>query len=92
MRYKYDVISKTKEKGVIIKAPKLASLIKKEVSLGKWNIYDGGVDGKNTAKLSYKGKNWEYGEHMFIYGSKKEFEHLEQLISKWVKVNPRIFN
>ena len=90
--YKYGVIEKENaKKGMVVKAPQLLSIIKKEVGLGKWNQYDGGVNKKTPAKLSYKGKNWEYGEHLFIYGSKKDFKWLEKMIEGLIPIIPRKF-
>lgn len=91
MQYKYGVTGKfTKGEGVVVKAPQLIDLIKRDVHRGKWNIYEGG-DKKHTAKISYKGKNWEYGEHIYIIGSKREIQFLESKIKKYLKVIPRKF-
>jgi len=90
MKYKYDVIEKFRGDGVIVKAPQLIDLLKREVARGKWNIYEGG-DEKHTAKVSYKGKNWEYGEHMFIDGSQREIQFFESKIKEFIEVIPRKF-
>ena len=90
MQYKYGVIDNGLD-GIIVKAAQLIDLIKRDVNRGKWNVYDGG-DNKHTAKISYKGKNWEYGEHIYIRGSENEFKYLEQELSKFMEVNPRQFN
>lgn len=90
MRYTYGVIDKFKDDGVIVKAPQLIDLIKRDVKRGKWNIYEGG-DEKHTAKISYKGKTFEYGEHIFIKGSEREIKFLESKITKFIKVIPRKF-
>ena len=91
MQYKYGVTGKfTGGEGVIVKAPQLIDLIKRDVSRGKWNIYRGG-DEKHTARISYEGKNFQYGEHIFIIGSKREIKFFEQKISKFIKVIPRKF-
>ena len=91
MQYKYGVNDKfTNGEGIIVKAPQLIDLIKRDVKRGKWNIYNGG-DETHTAKVSYKGKNWEYGEHIFITGSKREIQFLESKIKKYIKVIPRKF-
>jgi len=91
MLYKYGVTETTQKEGVIVKAPQLIDLIKRDVKRGKWNIYEGG-DKNHTAKVSYKGKNWEYGEHIFIKGSKREIQFLESKIQKFIEVIPRKFN
>ena len=92
MQYKYGVVDKfIKGEGIIVKAPQLIDLIRRDVSRGKWNLYEGG-DKKHTAKISYKGKNFTYGEHIFIIGSKREIQFFEKQISKFIKVIPRNFN
>jgi hypothetical protein len=91
MKYKYGVVGKsTCKDGIIVKAPALISLLKKEVDSGKWNIYEGGDD-NHPAKISFKGKSFEYGEHMFVYGSEREIRFFEEAISKFIKVIPRVF-
>ena len=92
MKYKYGVVDKFLEgDGVIVKAPQLIDLIKRDVKRGKWNIYNGG-DKKHTAKVSYQGKNFEYGEHIFIVGSEREIKYLESKIKSFIEVIPRKFN
>ena len=91
MQYKYGVVDKfTNGEGIIVKAPQLIDLIKREVSRGKYNIYRGG-DKTHTAKVSYEGKNFTYGEHIFIIGSKREIQFFESKISKFIEVIPRKF-
>lgn len=91
MQYKYGVTGKfTKGEGIIVKAPQLIDLIRRDVNRGKWNLYEGG-DEKHAAKISYKGKGFTYGEHIFIIGSKREIQFFEEKISKFMKVIPRKF-
>lgn len=91
MKYIYGVVGKIHEtRGTIIKAPALADLIKRDVTLGKWNIYEGGDD-KHPAKISYKSKSFEHSEHIFIYGSKNEIQFFESLIKEFIKCVPRTF-
>ena len=91
MQYKYGVTGKfTNGEGIIVKAPQLIDMIKRDVSRGKWNIYRGG-DEKHAARVSYEGKNFQYGEHIFIVGSKREIQFFEEKISKFMKVIPRKF-
>lgn len=90
MKYKYDVIDKFISEGVVVKAPQLIDLLKRDVARGKWNIYEGG-DETHTAKVSYKGKNWEYGEHIFIAGSKREIQFFESKIKEFIEVIPKKF-
>lgn len=92
MKYKYGVVDKfAKNEGVVVKAPQLIDLIRRDVLRGKWNIYEGG-DERHNAKISYKGKNFTYGEHIFIVGSKREIQFLESKISQYLKVVPRVFS
>ena len=91
MKYKYGVVGKAIEpKGIIVKVPQFIDMLKRDVKKGKWNIYEGG-DNKHPAKISYKGKSFEYGEHIFIYGSEREIKFLEKIISEFIKVIPRKF-
>ena len=90
MKYKYGVIDKFDGNSVVVKAPQLIDLIRRDVSRGKWNIYEGGDD-HHTAKISYKGNNWEYGEHIFITGSQREIQYFESKIKEFIEVIPRKF-
>ena len=89
MRYYYGVIDKfIEEKGRTATAKQIASLIKRDVNVGKWNIFNGG--NKNTsATCSYKKGKFTYHEHLFIQGKPKEFKELEALIQPIIKVIPR---
>ena len=88
MKYNYGVVER--KSGVIVKAPALADIVKRDVRNGKWNIYSGG-DEKHPARISYESENFTYGEHMFIGGSKREIQFFEKLISQYIKVIPRVF-
>ena len=89
MQYKYGVIEKfSGGEGIVVKAPQLIDLIKRDVKRGKWNVYNGG-DSKHTARVSYEGKGFTYGEHIFIIGSKREIQFLESKLAKFLKVIPR---
>ena len=89
MQYKYGVTDKfTDGEGIIVKVPQFIDMLKRDVKQGKWNIYRGG-DRKHTAKISYEGKTFTYGEHIFIIGSPREIKFLEEKISKFLKVIPR---
>ena len=91
MRYKYGVINKVLNHDcTIVRAPALADIIKRDVNVGKWNIYEGG-DKEHAVQVSFKGSSWVHSEHMFIWGSESEIKHLEQLISGFIKVIPRKF-
>ena len=91
MQYKYGVVDKfTNQEGVDVRAPQLISLIKRGVKVGKWNIYNGG-DKKHTARVSYEGEGFTYGEHIFIVGSEREIKYFEEQISKFIEVIPRKF-
>lgn len=91
MKYKYAVTSKVVDKTAIpTTVPELASLIKRDVSVGKWNIYNGG-NKENPVKISFQTPNWTYGEHLFIFGSKREIQFLEKLLDDVLPVIPRKF-
>ena len=89
MRYYYGTIDKfIEEKGRTVTAKQLASIIKRDVDVGKWNIFNGG--NKNTsADCSYIKGNFTHHEHLFITGKAVEFQELEQLIEPIIKVIPR---
>lgn len=89
MKYNYGVTPNFNE-STTIKAPQLLSLIERDVKQGKWNIYEGG-DKKHYAKISYKGKTFTYGEHIFLKGSPREIQFLENKLQKILKVTPRKF-
>lgn len=91
MQYKYGVVGKfVGNEGITVKAPQLIDMIKRDVKRGKWNIYNGG-DKKHTARVSYEGKSFTYGEHIFIVGSEREIKYFEEQISKFMEVIPRKF-
>ena len=91
MQYKYGVVGKfVGNEGITVKAPQLIDMIRRDVKKGKWNIYNGG-DKKHTARVSYEGKSFTYGEHIFIVGSEREIKFFESQISKFMKVIPRKF-
>lgn len=87
MKYNYGVVPDFR-KSMIVRVPQLLSMIERDVKQGKWNTYEGGDD-KHCAKISYKGKSFEYGEHIFIQGSPREIQFLEEKLSKIIKVIPR---
>lgn len=92
MRYIYgtdDSYSTTRGKRVTAK--QLASIIKRDVDVGKWNHYYGGETDSRTAKCTYKKRGFVYHEQMLIYGTRKEFERLESLIKPFIEVKPRKF-
>jgi len=93
MRYKYGTKdSYTTFRGKTVTAKELASIIKRDVEYGKWNIYEGGETNSVTAHCRYQRNGFQYHEQLLIYGNKKEFKQLEELIDDFIFVNPRKFN
>ena len=94
VRYVYgtnDSYSVTK--GKTVTAKQLASIIKRDVNVGKWNQYNGGKTDSITAHCRYARKGFVYHERVFIYGTQKEFQKLEKLLQKIdIEVIPRKFN
>ena len=92
MRYIYGTAdSYSTTKGTTVTAKQLASIIKKDVEFGKWNIYNGGRANFTTAKCQYSKKGFTYHSHLLIFGSKPEFRKLEQLLKDIIEVIPRKF-
>lgn len=92
MRYIYGTNdSYTATKGKTVTAKQLASIIKKDVDFGKWNVYEGGEVNSCTAHCRYSKKGFVYHSHLLIFGSKREFKKLESLIKGFIQVNPRKF-
>lgn len=46
----------TTSNGTVATARQLATIIKRDVELGKWNLYDGGKSNTRTAKCRYSKK------------------------------------
>ncbi|MBQ2654106.1 MAG: hypothetical protein IJF83_11160 [Methanobrevibacter sp.] len=93
MRYVYGTNdSYLNTKGQTIPVKQLASIIKRDVEFGKWNIYEGGKENSSTAVCRYKRNGFTYHSQIMIYGSKKEFKKLEKLIKDFIEVIPRQFN
>ena len=89
MKYYYGTLDKfIEEKGRTVTAKQLASIIKRDVDVGKWNIFNGGKQ-NTSADCSYKKGNFTHHEHLFITGEPKEFKALEKLIQPIIKVIPR---
>ena len=92
MRYVYGTDdSYNQTKGRTITAKQLASIIKRDVDYGKWNIYEGGETNSRSACCRYKRNGFIYHENLLIYGSEKEFKKLETLIKDFIEVIPRKF-
>ena len=93
MRYKYGTNdSYTNFKGKNVTAKELASIIKRDVDYGKWNLYEGGQEESTTAHCRYQRNGFLYHEQLLIFGSKDEFKRLENLIKEFITVKPRVFN
>lgn len=90
MRYSYGTNdSYSTSRGRTATAKQIASLIKRDVDYGKWNLYDGGKEESWTASCRYSKKGFVYHERLFIYGTKKEFQELERLIKGIIDIIPR---
>ena len=93
MRYKYGTNdSYSGFRGRTVTPTELASIIKRDVDYGKWNIYEGGKQDSTTAHCKYQTEHFTYHERILIYGTKKEFKELEKLIDDFIFVNPRRYN
>ena len=89
MRYYYGIVAKfINSEGRNVTAKQLASIIKKDVKFGKWNLYTGGAE-DSVADISYHNGDFTYHEHLFITGKPKEFQELERLIKPFIEVIPR---
>ena len=89
MRYYYGVVEKFIDtEGRTVTAKQLASIIQRDVDVGKWNIFNGGKK-DTSATCSYKRGSFTYHEHLFITGKAKEFKELEKLIKPIIEVIPR---
>lgn len=92
MRYSYGTNdSYNPNRGRTITAKQLASIIKRDVNYGKWNIYEGGREDSSTATCRYKAKGFEFHSYLLIFGKESEFKELEQLIKPIIEVIPRQF-
>lgn len=91
MRYSYGTNDSYTTNSRTCSVPQLASIIKRDVDLGKWNIYEGGRTNSLTAKCRYKRNGFVYHSHLLIWGSKEEFQRLEHLIKDFIEVIPRNF-
>jgi hypothetical protein len=92
MRYSYGTNDSYTNGSRTATAKQIASLIKRDVRFGKWNVYHGGKENSRTATCSYRRKGFVYHEHLLIYGKKKEFELLERLIKPIIEVIPREYD
>lgn len=78
-------------KGRTVTVKQLASIIKRDVDYGKWNIYDGGEPHSRSATCTYQKNGYIYHNMLVIMGKQEEFEKLEKMIKDYIKVIPRIF-
>ena len=94
MRYSYGTNdSFSNSRGRTATAKQIASLIKRDVEYGKWNLYDGGKEDSWTASCRYSRKGFIYHERLFLYGTKREFDELEKLLQKVeIEVIPRRYD
>ena len=91
MRYSYGTNDSYTTNSRSVSVPQLASIIKRDVEYGKWNIYEGGRENSVTAHCRYQKKGFAFHSHLLIYGKKEEFKRLEKLIQDYIKVIPRKF-
>ena len=91
MRYSYGTNDSFTNGSRTASVKQLASIIKRDVDYGKWNIYEGGETHNYTAKCRYKRNGFIYHEHLLICGTKREFKELEKLIAPFIEVVPRRF-
>lgn len=92
MKYYYGNVDKFIDNdGKTATAKQIASLIKRDVNYGKWNIFNGGSE-TSIAEVSYKKGSFTHHEHMFITGRAKEFKELEKLIKPFIEVIPRQYS
>ena len=87
MKYNYGVVPNFKN-SMIVKVPQLLSMRERDVKQGKWNVYRGG-DENHCPQISYEAKTFTYGEHIFITGSPREIQFLEEKLQGILKVIPR---
>lgn len=93
MRYYYGTNDSYHEgRGRTATAKQIASIIKRDVDYGKWNIYEGGETNSRTAKCRYKRNGFIYHSHLLIFGTEKEFKELESIIKSFIEVIPRKFS
>lgn len=93
MRYIYGINGvNINPKGRSVSATQLASLIQRDVSFGKWNIYEGGNSKSKSATCRYEKNGFKYHEELIIHGTKKEFKKLEKLLKGIIEVIPRTYN
>lgn len=93
MRYKYGTNdSYSPNMGRTATAKQIASIIKRDVDYGKWNIYEGGTEDSISAKCRYKRNGFVYHSHLLIFGKESEFKELEKLIKPIIEVIPRKFS
>ena len=93
MKYQYGTTdSYSINNGVTATVTEIASIIRKDVEAGKWNIYNGGMEESSTASCEYSRVGFEYHNRLYLYGTKEEFEQLESLIERFIEVIPRKFN
>lgn len=90
MRYSYGTNDSFTNGSRTASVKQLASIIKRDVDYGKWNIYEGGETNTRTAKCRYKRNGFIYHEHLLIYGTADEFRRLEGLIKDFITVIPRV--
>lgn len=93
MRYYYGTNDSFYEgHGRTATAKQIASIIKRDVEYGKWNVYNGGKEDSTTASCKYQATSFTHHRQLFIKGQEKEFKELENLIKDIIEVKPRQYN
>lgn len=72
-------------------AKQIASIIKRDVEVGKWNKYEGGRENTREAHCRYAKKGYIFHSQLMIFGKQSEFKELEKLIAPFIDVTPRQF-
>lgn len=89
MRYVYGIAGNySNSKGRTVTVKQLASIIKRDVEYGKWNIYRRRKNNDEPAHCKYERNGFTHHEELMIYGNQKEFETLEKLITGVIKILP----
>lgn len=93
MRYYYGTNDSFYQgKGRTATAKQIASIIKRDVEYGKWNLYEGGEENCSIASCRYQRKGFIFHRRLFIKGQPREFKELESLLEGVIDVIPRQYN
>ena len=80
MRYSYGTNDSYTTNSRSVSVPQLASIIKRDVEYGKWNIYEGGEADSITAHCRYQRKGFAFHSHLLIILNYFDFQqYLENI-------------